>query len=102
MKANTERHIVLDIGELVLHGLPYGQRKLIAAALEAELQRLLDEGGLPPSLAAGGTLPQVQVDGLQVAAGAKPGAVGAQIAGSIYSSLAGSGPLAGRPERSTK
>jgi hypothetical protein len=92
--------VELHIGELVLRGLPYGQRDHIAAAVEAELQRLLDEGGLPPSLAAGGSLPQVQVDDLHVAAGAKPGAVGAQIAGSIYSRLTGSGTLPGRPEGS--
>ena len=98
MVANVE----LQIDELILHGLPYGQRNRIAEAVEAELQRLVDEGGLPPTLAAGGRLPQVQVDDLQVAAGAKPGAVGAQIAGSIYSSLAGSRPLSGLFQRSTE
>jgi len=98
MKANVELHI----GELVLRGLPYGQRYRVAAAVEAELKRLLDEGGLPPSLAAGSTLPQVQVDDLRVEAGAKPGAVGTQIAGSIYRSLAGKRPLPGLPGRSTE
>jgi hypothetical protein len=97
MTANVELHI----GELVLRGLPYGQRDRVAAAVEAELKRLLEEGGLPPSLAAGGTLPQVRVDGLRLEAGAKPGAVGTQIAGSIYSSLAGNGPQPGLPRRST-
>ena len=86
MKANVELHI----GELVLRGLPYGQRYAIAAAVESELQRLLEEGELPPSLASGVVLPQVQVDDLQFAADAKPESVGAQIAGSMYSSLAGS------------
>jgi hypothetical protein len=85
MKANVELHI----DELVLHGLPAWQRERIAAAVEAGLGRLLEEGGLPPSLADGGTLPQVSVDDLQVPAGAQPGVVGEQIAGSIYSSLAG-------------
>jgi len=98
MVANVE----LQIDELILHGLPSGQRDRIAAAVEAELQRLVDEGGLPPSLAAGGRLPQMQVDDLQVAAGAKPGAVGAQIAASIYNNLAGNRPLPGSVERSTK
>jgi hypothetical protein len=98
MVANVE----LQIDELILHGLPCGQRDRIAAAVEAELQRLVDEGGLPPSLAAGGRLPQVQVDDLQVAAGNRPGAVGAQIAGSVYSSLAGNRPLSGLPEGSAE
>jgi hypothetical protein len=98
MKTNVE----LQIDELILHGLPSWQRDRIAAAVEAELQRLLDEGGLPPPLAGGGTLPQVQVDGLQLEAGAQSGAVGAQIAGSIYGRLAGNRPLPDLPEGSTK
>lgn len=98
MKTNVELHI----GELILRGLPYGQRYRVAAAVEAELKRLLDEGGLPPSLAAGGSVPQVQVDNLRVEAGAKPGAVGTQIAGAIYSRLASNRPMPGLSERSTK
>jgi hypothetical protein len=93
--------VELHIGELVLRGLPYGQRDRLAAAVEAELKRLLDEGGLPPSLAAGGTVPEVRVDDLRLAAGARPGIVGTQIAGSIYRSLVGNRPLPGLPGRST-
>ena len=98
MKANIELHI----GELILRGLPYGQRHRVAAAVEAELKRLLDERGLPPSLAAGGTLPQVQVDNVRFESGVKPGVVGEQIAGSICSSLVGNQPLCGLPGRSTE
>jgi hypothetical protein len=97
MKATVELHI----DELVLYGLPDGQRDGIAEAVEVELKRLLDEGGLPPSLAAGGMLPQVQVDDLHLAAGTESGAVGAHIAGSIYRSLAGDSSFSGRPDRST-
>jgi hypothetical protein len=93
--------VELQIGELVLRGLPYRQRDHIAAAVEAELKRLLEEGGLPPSLAGGGTLPQVRVDDLRPAAGAKPGVVGTQIAGSIYGSLGGGAGRPGVPGRST-
>jgi hypothetical protein len=87
--------VELHIGELVLRGLPYGQRYRVAAAVEAELTRLLEEGGLPPSLAGGGTVPQVRVDDVRLAAGAKPDAVGQEIAGSIFDSLGGGG---GRPD----
>jgi hypothetical protein len=97
MLTNVELHI----GELVLRGLPYGQRDRVAAAVEAELKRLLEEGGLPPPLARGGMLREVRVDELRLAAGARPDAVGEQLAGSIYHSLGGSRPLPGLPERST-
>lgn len=97
MKANVELHI----DELVLRGLPSWQRDRIAAAVEAELQRLLDEGGLPTMLAAGGTVPEVAVDDLQLAASAKTEVVGAQIAGSIYSSLANEAAQPGKVERSS-
>ena len=98
MKPNVELHI----GELILRGLPCGQRYRVAAAVEVELKRLLDEGGLPPSLTTGATVPQVRVDDLRMEAGVKPGVVGTQIAGSVYSSLVGNRPMPGLPERSTK
>jgi hypothetical protein len=98
MRANVELHI----GELVLRGLPYGQRYSVAAAVEVELKRLLDEGGLPPSLAAGGTVPQVRVDDLRLETGARPSAVGTRIAASIYSNLAGAEGGQAQPKRSTE
>ena len=85
MKTNINLHI----DELVLRGLPGVQRDRIAAAVEVELQRLLDESGLPSSLEEGGRLPTVQVDNLRLPAGAKPAAIGTQVAGAIYSSLSG-------------
>ncbi len=98
MKANVELHI----GELILRGLPYAERYRVAAAVEEELKRLLDEAGLPPSLAPGGTVPHVRIDNIRMEAGTKPGVVGEKIAGSIYSSLVGNRPLPGLPGRSTK
>jgi hypothetical protein len=98
MKANVELHI----DELILDGLPFAQRDRIAAAVEAELQRLLEEGGLPEPLAGGGTLFEVQVGDLPLASGIRPSAVGAQIAGTIYSHIAGNWPKSGLPERSTR
>jgi len=98
MKANVELHI----GELILRGLPYAERYRVAAAVEAELKRLLDDGGLPPSLAKGGTVPHVRVDDIRADVGAKPNGVGEQIAGSIYSSLVGNRPMPGLAGRSTK
>jgi hypothetical protein len=95
-------NIELHIGELILRGVPYRERHRIAAAIEAELVRLLDEGGLPPSLAGGGTVPQVRVDDLRPAVDAKPGAIGAQVAVSIYRHLSGGEGQPGLAERSTE
>jgi hypothetical protein len=40
-------NIELHIEELILHGLPYDQRRRVAAAIEQELTRLLAERGAP-------------------------------------------------------
>jgi hypothetical protein len=40
--------VELHIERLILHDLPYDQRQRVAAAVEAELTRLLAEQGLPP------------------------------------------------------
>lgn len=86
MKPNID----LQIGELILRGLPYAQRHRIAAAVVQELTRLLSEQGLPPSLAAGGAIPHISVNDLRVANG-RPSAIGIQIAQGVYENLAGNG-----------
>jgi hypothetical protein len=100
MEPDNERLFVLHIQEMILYGLPYAQRYAIAAAVEGELQRLLDEVELPPEVAADLTLPEVQIGDLRLAAGAKAGEVGAQIAASIYNSLSGGHLSSGAPGRS--
>ena len=80
--------IDLHIDELILRDVPYAQRQRIAAAIEQELTRLLTERGVPPSLARGGFVPRIKLDDVQVAAGAKPAAIGNRIAQNIYSNLA--------------
>jgi hypothetical protein len=74
----------LHIEELILRNLPYEQRYRIAEAFEQELTRLLTEHGLPPTLAAGGNIPHINLDHISVAAQAKPTAIGIQIAQQVY------------------
>lgn len=81
--------IDLHIDELILRDVPYTQRRRIAAAIEQELTRLLTKRGAPPSLARGGFVPYLKLDDIQVAAGAKPAAIGDQIAQHIYGNLVG-------------
>ena len=80
----TPQNIELHIEELVLHGFLPGDRRHIAAAVEAELTRLFTEQGLPPALAAGTAVPTVDAGAFQMAPDAKPAAVGQQIAGNVY------------------
>lgn len=81
--------IDLHIDELILRDVSYAQRRRIAAAIEQELTRLLTERGVPPSLARGGFVPYLKLEDIQVAASAKPAAIGNQIAQHIYGNLVG-------------
>jgi hypothetical protein len=77
----------LHIERLVLHGIDARDQESISLALQRELTRLFTEQGIPRSLAQGGAIAQLKVDPLTVVAGAKPDAIGVQIAQSIYSGL---------------
>jgi hypothetical protein len=81
-------NIKLHIERLVLEGLPLGrsQGPLVQAAVEAELARLLSEGGLAAELAAGGAVPSVPAEGIKLAGGG-PGDMGRQIARSVYGGI---------------
>jgi hypothetical protein len=94
MKANLE----LTIDHLILPDLPLVFRERVAAALERELARLWAEQG-PPLGVEGGEPLAWSASSVQVAAGARPDEIGAQVAQSIYTSLVGSGGGPGRPRR---
>ena len=79
--------IDLHIEELILRDVPYALRYRIAAAVEHELARLLSEQDLPPSMTQGGYFPHIDIGTLHIEPDAKPGAIGAQIAQSVYSNL---------------
>ncbi len=83
--------IELRIDRLVLEGLPLSaaQGALVQRAIEAELARLLAEGGLAQSWDKGAALPAVQAAGITLSPGGSPAQMGAQIAQSVYSSLGG-------------
>lgn len=84
---NPQSAIELHIEELILHGFAPGDRARIGAALEGELARLLAERGLPEGLAQGGTIDQLDGGSCEVARGAAPEAVGAQLAHAVYGGL---------------
>lgn len=77
-------NIELHIEKLVLHGLSPSDRHIIGRAVEFELTRLFTERGLPSSLSKGGNFAQVDSGTFNVAPNAKAGAIGNQIAQSVY------------------
>src|SRR5712664_1487224 len=83
----TPHSIELHIEELVLHGLSPGDRYRIADAVEIELSRLVAEQGFLPSIIDGGEIPRLDGGTFAAARGAKPAAIGAQIAQAVYGGL---------------
>jgi len=90
--------IVLRIESLVLEGFPAHHRWRIAAAIEAELTRLVAERGLPTGLIGAGAVNAIEADGFAPGPADRPEAVGAQVASAVYAGL-GQGPGSARPER---
>ena len=80
-------NIELHIEELILHGMAGSDRYLIGEAIQQELTRLLSEKGLPPSLAQGGEIARINAGAFEMKSGAKPQAIGIQIAQKIYGGL---------------
>jgi hypothetical protein len=79
----------IHIERLILDGLPLtrNQGALVQAAVEAELGRLLTERGLAASVQAGGALPSVRADAMQLKADSTPAQMGQQIAQAVYGGL---------------
>jgi hypothetical protein len=80
-------NIRLHIERLVLDGLPVTRAEAprVKAAMEAELGRLLSEGGVSSELAAGGATPSVNAADIHVSPA--PTRLGTQIAQSVYAGI---------------
>ncbi len=81
-------NVELHIDRLVLDGidLDHAGRPVLQAAVEAELSRLLAAGGLG-ALAAGGAVPSVRAEGIQLSGDGNPAQLGRQIAGAVYGGI---------------
>ncbi|MEH1828428.1 MAG: hypothetical protein V7L22_24345 [Nostoc sp.] len=79
-------NVELHIEELVLHGFEGGDRDRIGEAVQQELTRLFAQG-VPPSLAQGGEIGRLDGGGFEMTASMQSGAIGVQIAQSIYGGL---------------
>jgi hypothetical protein len=84
-------NINLHIERLILEGIeiPSRQHPALQNAVETELARLLVEGGLGSSLAAGEALREVPGGTVQVTGGNDPTMFGQQIARAVYGGIGG-------------
>jgi hypothetical protein len=89
MKQDNEPNIHVYIDRLILNGLPVDriQAPHVQMAVEAELRRLLVQNGLSTELRAGGRVPSVGANAIQLTTGSNSSRMGTQIAQSIYSGI---------------
>ncbi|WP_321416893.1 hypothetical protein [uncultured Desulfobacter sp.] len=82
-------NINLHIERLVLDGLVLGpeQGAKVKAAVEVELSRMLQEGGIAPGIQKGEELPSIRTKPLQVSGKASPHTLGSQIAQAVYGGI---------------
>lgn len=86
-------NIAIHIERLLLEGLPVTsyEARLVQAAVEAELARLLSQGGITPALRRGADLHYLRADSLNFNHNARPVAIGAQIASAVHKSIGNAG-----------
>ncbi len=77
----------VHIEELMIDGASGIDAADLGPAVERELGRLFSEGGLPPSLARGGAVAQVDGGSIELPAEGGTSGLGARIAGGVYGSL---------------
>ena len=82
-------NIELHIERLIVEGIPLAGAgpRLLQAAVEGELTRLLGEGGLASHLAGGVALPRIASPLIQLQGGNGPTTLGHQIAGAVYGGI---------------
>jgi hypothetical protein len=82
-------NVNLHIERLVLDGIDIepAHRPVLQAALEAELGRLLAQGGVGASLAGGGAVPALRAGGFTMSGTRNSRQLGRQIARAVYGGL---------------
>lgn len=82
-------NVRLHIERLILDGLPVdaAQGPVVQAAVEAELARLLAEGGIAPTLLQGGMLAYARGTDLHRVSALAPDALGREIARSAHNGI---------------
>jgi hypothetical protein len=83
----SRQGIEVHIEELVLHGFPRGGTHVLAAAIEAELGRLVAAHGLPTALRDGTSISALNSPSIETTTSERPSVLGARIGRSVYQSL---------------
>jgi hypothetical protein len=82
-------NIKLHIEELVLHGFASKDQNAMSDAIQGELTRLLNEGGLSHSLKQQEQIARLDGGTFQRARESKPETVGGQVAQGVYQAING-------------
>jgi hypothetical protein len=79
----------LHIDRLILDGVevPLGKPRVLQAAVESELVRLLTAGGISADIARGGARPDVGAKPIRLESAKDPVALGRRIARSVYGGI---------------
>lgn len=82
-------NVNLHIERLILDGIPLGagQQPLLQGAIEAEITRLVDNGGLSSGLMRGGAIAAILGGTIQLSGESNPTNLGQGIARAVYGGL---------------
>ena len=83
MKTEIELHIE----DLILYGFNHADRYKISDAVEQELARLINNGGLTRDLSDGINIPQLDGADIQMRHGMRAETTGTEIARSVYGAI---------------
>ncbi|MGH9836712.1 MAG: hypothetical protein ACREBD_08815 [Blastocatellia bacterium] len=81
--------ININIERLFLDGIsiPHHQRPSLQSAVETELARLIEAGGLLPSLMSGGATPVLEAGDARLPSNGDPTQLGQRIARAVYAGI---------------
>jgi hypothetical protein len=86
--------IAIEIGELVVHGMPAASRRAVAEAVRLELARLAAAGSWPAGLAAG-EIARLDAGAIRLGPATTPAGQGKAIAGSVFAAVTAATPAEG-------
>ncbi len=96
--------ISISIERLILDGIsiPHHQRPSLQLAVETGLARLIEAGGLSPSLMGGGAKPGLEAGEVQLTGDGDPALLGQRLAHAVYVGIGDRPVIAGGSNSGTK